>query len=141
MAIQTDVLDPNAQSYTDDEIVGKVNAASANITRADCVEGSAQDWTGKDTDDLSEGTGNAYFPSAAESKLNGIENGATQDQDGDEIVTAINGGSSSITREDALSQDDLNIVKTSPTSGQFKVKDINRQVDGKYAMKYDDVAV
>ena len=41
MAIQTEYLDPNAAAYTDDEIVGKVNSASANITRAGSVEGTA----------------------------------------------------------------------------------------------------
>ena len=35
-------LDPNAQSYTDDEIVGKVNTATANITRASSVSAAAR---------------------------------------------------------------------------------------------------
>jgi len=35
-------LDPNAQAYTDDEIVGKVNAATANITRASSVAAAAR---------------------------------------------------------------------------------------------------
>jgi len=33
MATQTIELDPNAQAYTDDEIVGKINTASVAITR------------------------------------------------------------------------------------------------------------
>ena len=42
MAIQSFQLDPNAASYTDDEIVGKVNAAGVNISRAGAVEAAAR---------------------------------------------------------------------------------------------------
>ena len=42
MAIATMTLDPNAAVYTDDEIVGKVNSASANITRAGSVAAAAR---------------------------------------------------------------------------------------------------
>jgi len=42
MAIQTLSLDPNAASYTDDQIVGKINSASTQITRASCVSTAAR---------------------------------------------------------------------------------------------------
>lgn len=42
MAIQSMVLDPNAAAYTDDQIVGKVNAASTQITRAGSVAAAAR---------------------------------------------------------------------------------------------------
>jgi len=42
MAIERILLDPNAVPYTDDEIVGKVNAATVNITRAGSVEAAAR---------------------------------------------------------------------------------------------------
>ncbi len=42
MAIATMILDPNAAAYTDDEIVGKVNTASAQITRASSVAAAAR---------------------------------------------------------------------------------------------------
>ena len=42
MAIQSFQLDPNAASYTDNEIVAKVNAASAQITRAGSVAAAAR---------------------------------------------------------------------------------------------------
>ena len=42
MAIATMTLDPNAAAYTDDEIVGKVNTASAQITRASAVAAAAR---------------------------------------------------------------------------------------------------
>jgi hypothetical protein len=91
MAIQTMVLDPNAQSY-------------ANLAALD---------------------------SAAATKLAGIEAGATGDQTGAEIRDLIVG----------LAVVDRKIVITTPTSGQFKVVAIQRQADGKFAVKYDDTAV
>ena len=42
MAIQTMVLDPNAAAYTDDEIVGKINSASSQITRSGAVSAAAR---------------------------------------------------------------------------------------------------
>lgn len=42
MAIQSMTLDPNAVAYTDDQIVGKVNAATAQITRAGAVAAAAR---------------------------------------------------------------------------------------------------
>lgn len=42
MAIASFQLDPNAVSYTDDEIVGKINTATADITRADSVASAAR---------------------------------------------------------------------------------------------------
>ena len=75
MAIQSMQLDPNAASYTDDEIVGKINSATAAITR-----------------------------------------------------------------EGALDQDSLNIVKTNPAAGEFHVKNIHRDASGKLDIEYDDVA-
>ena len=42
MAIQSMQLDPNAQAFTDDEIVGKVNTATVNITRASSVTAAAR---------------------------------------------------------------------------------------------------
>jgi len=76
MAIVRETLDPNAAAYTDDEIVGKVNAATASITRADAIDA-----------------------------------------------------------------DSLNLIKTSPVSGEFKIKAIQRDATGKYAFDYDDTAV
>lgn len=124
MAIASFQLDPNAQSYSDDEIVAKVNAATDTVS----------------ADKISDGTNNKVYTSDEQFKLTGIESNATADQDGDEIVTAINSGSSSITREDALSQDDLNIIKTNPVAGEYKVKNIHRDSSGKMDIEYDDVA-
>jgi hypothetical protein len=38
MALQTMIIDPAGRSYTDDEIIGKVNAAAASIDRADAID-------------------------------------------------------------------------------------------------------
>jgi len=124
MAIVSMQLDPNAASYTDDEIVGKVNAATATITRAAAIAATAL--SGIDSDDIAQGSSNLY---------------ETGDMTGDAIITAINAGSSSITREGALSQDDLKIVKTNPIAGEFKIKNIHRDATGKMDIEYDDVAV
>ncbi len=64
---------------------------------------------------------------------------ATDDQTGDEIITAIDAGSSSITRDDALDQDSMNLVKTNPAAGENKVKNVHRQADGLIDVEYDDV--
>ncbi|GAI75597.1 unnamed protein product [marine sediment metagenome] len=158
MAIQSFQLDPNAQAYTDDEIVGKVNTATDKITRSLAVSSPAVDLSGKDTDDLPEGTVAKYdtgvppsdldalpdgtvrkiMSDAEKTKLADIEENAKDDQIGDEIVTAINGGASAITREDALDQDSLKIVKTNPVTGEFRVKNIHRQLDGKLDIEYED---
>ena len=58
----------------------------------------------------------------------------------DEIVGKVNSGSASITREDALDQDALKLVKTKPTSGEFHIKNVHRGADGKIQVEYDDVA-
>ena len=125
MAIQSMQLDPNAASYTDDEIVGKINSATANITRAGSIEGTAA--SALDSDDISEGSSNLYDTGAPPTD--------------DEVVTAINNASNSITREAALSQDDLNIVKSNPAAGEFYVKNIHRDSSGKLDIEYDDTAV
>lgn len=165
MAIQTMELDPNAASYTDDEIVGKINSASANITRAGSIEGTAASALDSDdiaegtsnkydtgippstTDDLTEGSTNKYDTGVPPSTTDDLTEGSTNKYDtgapptDDEVIGQINSASASITREGALSQDDLNIVKTNPTTGEYKVKNIHRGSDGKLQAEYDDVAV
>lgn len=70
-----------------------------------------------------------------------IDPNATDDQTGDEIIAAIDAGAASITREDALDQDSLNIIKTDAITGEFKVKNIQRDAAGNLNADYDDVAV
>lgn len=144
-------LDPDAQSYTDDEIVGKVNSAAVNVTRANAVESAAVDLSGKDSDDLSEGVTNKYdtgippsdlddVPDSAtrkamadteKTKLTGIEDNAKDDQTGTEVQTAIL----------ALSDGDRKLIKTDPQSGEFNVLALQRDAAGKLDVDFDDVAV
>ena len=117
------VLDPNAASYTDDEIVGKVNAAVAKV----------------DADQLQDGTTNKAYTGTEKTKLGGIDEGAKVDQDGDNIVAAVNSGVASITREDALSQIDLKLVKSEPIVGEHRINFVVRKSDGKMEADYEDI--
>lgn len=105
MAIQSMVLDPNAQSYTDDEIVGKINSASSQITRSSSVAAAAR-------------------------PIGSAEVGSSNLASG---VAKAN--------LDSMSDTTRGYIKTSPTTGQFKVVSIERQADGKLKSDYDDVAV
>jgi len=116
------ILDPNAAAYTDDEIVGKVNAADAKVS----------------ADQLADGTVNKVFSEGEQTKLGGVEEGAQVDQDGDEIVAAIDAGTQPITREDALSQADLKLVKSEPVVGEHRINFIVRKADGKMEADYED---
>jgi len=116
------ILDPNAAAYTDDEIVGKVNAAAAKVS-ADQVE---------------DGTTNKAYTGTEKTKLGGIEENAKDNQDGDEIVSAINAGASAITREGALSQADLKLVKSKPITGEHRINFVVRKSDGKMEADYED---
>jgi len=123
MAIQSMQLDPNAAAYTDDEIVGKVNSATAKVS----------------ADKLEDGTMNKIYTDTEKSKLGGIEENAKADPTGDEIVAAINAGSAAINREGALDQAGLKIVKTNPAVGECQIKNIHRDTSGKMDIEYDDV--
>lgn len=116
------LLDPNAQAYSDDEIVGKVNAAAAKV----------------DADQVEDGTLNKVYTDVEKAKLIGIEEGAKDDQSGDEIVAAIDAGTDPITREDALSQEDLKLVKSEPQSGERAVTSIAVDASDKLAADHSD---
>jgi len=121
MAIVKDYLDPNAAAYTDDEIVGKVNAATANITRANAL---AEAGLPAETATFKK------FSGTEQTKLTGIEDSATADQTGAEVRDAIV----------ALADDDRKIVISRPTTGQFKVYAIQRHTDGKSEVERSDTA-
>lgn len=120
MTKQSFLLDPNAQSYTDDQIVGKVNVASAAITRAGFT----------DLDKISAGTTNKHMTDTEKTKLAGIEDGATADMTGAEIRDVIV----------ALPEATRKLIITDPTTGQFKVLSIERDSAGKPKVQYDDQA-
>ncbi len=68
-----------------------------------------------------------------------LDPGAKDDQTGDEIIAAIDAGSAAITRDSALNQDSLNLVKTNPAAGENRIKNVHRQADGLIDVEYDDV--
>lgn len=115
MAIQTMVIDPNGTSYTDDEIVDKVNAASAQITRAASVAAAARPIGSKEV-----------------VAANIADNTVTNSQ----IAAGV-----AKTNLDAISDTERGYVKTNPTTGQFKVIGVQRDADGKLTVSYDDTVV
>ena len=52
MAIVRILLDPEAVAYTDDEIVGKINTATAKISRAESIEAAARPIVDEEVTDL-----------------------------------------------------------------------------------------
>lgn len=115
MAIATMTIDPAGTAYTDDEIVGKVNSASANITRASSVEATARPIEAGEVDETELAVGavtNAKLAStAAKDNL------------------------------DALGDTERSYVKTDPAVGEFPIVSVQRNTDGNLDVDYDDVAI
>ncbi len=138
-AIQSFVLDPNAQSYTDDQIITKVNNASTQITRASSVAAAARPIAASEVDATALATG------AIKTKL-------TAEADGNKLTTSELAAGAGVTNAqvaagqakanlDAMADTARGYIKTNPAAGQFKIVSIQRQADGKAEVKYDDVAV
>jgi len=121
MAIVKDYLDPNAAAYTDDQIVGKVNTATANITRANAVAEAALP---------AESATFQVVTQAETTKLAGVEAGATADQTGAEVRDLVV----------ALTDDTRQIIISRPTAGQYKVYAIQKHTDGKTEIERNSVA-
>lgn len=114
MAIVSMQLDPNAASYTDDQIVAKVNTATTQITRASSIAAAARPIAAGEVGDTQ------LAGSIPNSKL----------------ATGVAKASL-----DAMTDTARGYVKTNPTTGEFKVVAIHRQADGKLDVEYDNVAV
>ena len=139
MTIQTMVLDPNAQSYTDNEIVEKVNTATANITRASSVSAAARPIVDSEVTDAKLAAGAIKTKLGAESdanKLVAASLAAAAAIANSQVATGL-----AKANLDAMTDLARGYVKTSPTTGQFKVISVERQADGKLKVTYDDVAV
>ena len=139
MATATMTLDPNAASYTDNQIVDKVNAATTTISRASAVTAAARPIAALEVTDAMIATG------AIKTKL-GAE------ADGNKLVSASLAAAAGVTNAqvatglaktslDAMTDITRGYIKTSPIAGQFKVIAIQRDSAGKAAVSYDDVAV
>ncbi|MBA7662347.1 hypothetical protein ES703_70375 [subsurface metagenome] len=126
MGIEKVYLDPNAVVYTDDEIVGKVNTAAANITRAGSVESAARPIEVGEVG-ATELADEAYT-STEKTKLTGIEDDAKDDQTGAEVRDAIVG----------LADDDREIIISRPQTGQKKIYAIQTHTDAKQEFEQND---
>ena len=138
MAIQSMSLDPNAASYTDDQIVGKVNTATAQITRAGSVAAAARPIAALEVDDTKIAAG------AIKTKL-------TAEIDGNKLTTGELAAAAGVTNAqvaaglakanlDAIADTARGYVKSAPITGQFPVISIQRTAAGLAEVKYDDVA-
>ena len=115
MAIQSFQLDPAAGSYTDNQIVDKVNAASNDITRASSVSAAARPIAAGEVGDTELGsftvTNTELTAGVAAANL------------------------------DAMADTSRGYVKTSPVVGEFPVISVQRDATGKLDLSYDDVAI
>lgn len=131
-------LDPNAVVYTNDEIVGKVNDATAQITRDNAVAAAARPIA------AGEVNATAIAAGAIKTKL-GAE------PDGNKLVSASLAAAAGVTNAqitagqakanlDAMTGLARGYIKTSPATLEFKVIQIQRDADGKLTVDYSDVA-
>lgn len=139
MAIQSITIDPNAQSYTDDQIVAKVNSAATQITRAGSVAPAARPISGGEVD------ATALAAGAIKTKL-------TAEVDGNKLTASELAAAAAIANTqvaaglakanlDAMADTARGYIKTAPVSGQFKIVSIERDAAGKVKTDYDDVPV
>lgn len=169
MAIQSMTLDPNGTSYTDNEIVGKVNAASVNITRAASVAAAARPIAAGEIGateiatgaviEVKLGTGavtEAKVGTGAivDSKIaaGAIKTKLGAETDGNKLTTSSLAAAAGVTNAqvaaglgkaslDAMADTARGYIKTSPATGEFVVVSLERQADGKAKLTYDDVAI
>lgn len=114
MALEKVYLDPNAQSYTDDEIVGKVNTATANITRAGSVDAVARPLEAGEVD-------------TAELAVGAVDN-------------TILGTGIAKDNLDAMADLDRGYILTRPAAGQKKIVAIQTHSDGTQEIEQNDTA-
>ena len=115
MTIASMQLDPAATSYTDDEIVGKVNSASADITRAGSVDATARPIEAGEVDET-------------ELAANAVTNAKLA-------------SSAAKDNLDALGDTVRGYVQTDPQTGEFPIVAVQRDASGDLDIDYDDVAV
>ena len=133
------VLDPNAASYTDDQIVDKINSASTQITRASSIAAAARPIAAGEVDSTALATGAIKTKLGAEADGNKLVSASLAAAAG--IVNAQVASGLAKANLDALADTARGYIQTAPTPGQFKIVSMQRQADGKVATKYDDVAV
>ena len=113
MPIEKIYLDPNAQAYTDDEIVGKVNTATANISRVAAV------------DEVALPAESSSFQKVTEAETTKIADSfATGEAARDAIV--------------ALADDARELIVSRPIIGQKKIYAVQTHSDGKPEIEQSD---
>ena len=132
MAIEKVYLDPNAAAYTDDQIVGKVNTAAVNITRAGSIEGSAA--SALSSDDIGEGATNKYDTGEPPASTDELAEGAANKYDTGVPLTAIQTKDAIV----AMADDDREIIISRPAPGQKKVYAIQTHTDAKQEIEQSD---
>ena len=147
MTLASFQLDPNAASYTDDEIVGKVNTATATITRASSVDAAARPLGTDEVEAIHIKDGEiadthiASGAAIAKSKLGALAIVNSDIDSGAAIVGTKLDSTAAKDNLDALADTARGYIKTDPTSGEFKVVSLQRDAGGKLDVSYDDVAV
>ncbi|MFH0810716.1 MAG: hypothetical protein V2A77_09670 [Pseudomonadota bacterium] len=139
MAIVSMTLDPNAAAYTDDEIVGKVNAATATISRAGAVTAAARPIAALEVTDAMIAAGAIKTKLGAESDTNKLVSASLAAAAG--VTNAQVAAGLAKANLDALTDTARGYIKTSPTTGQFPIIAIERDATGKLKTDYDNVAV
>ncbi len=115
------LLDPNAQAYAD---LSELDSSAA--TKLTGIAENAE-VNPADTDELAEGASNKYDTGNPIPKLTDAE-----------VIVAINNAADPITREAALSQSDLKLVKSAPQSGERAVTSISVDASDKLAADHSD---
>lgn len=134
MAIEKVYLDPNAAAYTDDEIVGKVNAAAVAISRVDAIDGAALGAC--DSDDLGEGSSNKYDTGTPPASTDDLTEGSSNKYDTGVPPTATETKDAIV----AMADDDREIIISRPTTGQKKIYAIQTHSDAKQEIEQNDTA-
>ncbi len=139
------------------------NTVEGETTTDGTAVWTAWKWSANDADDIPDGTVNKMFTatedsklagidegaevnpadlaaldSAQDTKLNAIEAGAEANQSDDEIVGQINSAAVPITREAALDNVSLKVIKSEPISGENRINFIVKNVAGKLEADFDD---
>lgn len=115
MVIASFQLDPNVVALSDNDVVGKVNTATVDITRAGSV-----DPTARPIEALEVGTSELAAGAVDNTKL---ASSAAKDN------------------LDALVDTARGYIKTAPISGEFPVINVQRDAGGNLDVDYDNVAI
>lgn len=139
MAIQSFQLDPNAASYTNDQIVTKVNAAATQITRAGSVAAAARPIATGEVDATALAAGAIKTKLTGEADGNKLTSSALAAAAG--IVNAQVAAGQAKANLDAMTDTARGYIQTNPITGQFPVISIERDATGKAKVDYDDTVI